>query len=62
MIVNCLLQALPLTKSYSSDNEDIVEDVYDTAAYDGQFYEARKYADCSQDFGIKGHLLASSTL
>lgn len=45
------------TKSYSSDNEDMVEDVDDTAAYDGQLYEAGKDADCSQEFDIKGHLL-----
>lgn len=46
-----------LSKSYSSDNEDSVEDVDDTAAYDGQFYEAAKGADCSEEFDIKGHLL-----
>lgn len=46
-----------LTKSYSSDNEDMVEDVDDTAAYDGQFYEGGKDTDCSQEFDIKGHLL-----
>ena len=28
-----------LTKSYSSDDEDMVEDADDTSAYDGQFYE-----------------------